>query len=98
MSPTDGPVRLVQLADKHLAMTYQWLSESDELRRQVDCMRSPTLEGNRTYWQAKWSDETREDYAIVNAEDEHVGNCGLSDIYLQRRKAQLWIYLDRKST
>lgn len=93
MSPTNAGVRLVQMADKHLPATYRWLSESSELRRQIDCLSVPTRNGNLEYWHTKWSDKTREDYAIVNADDEHVGNCGLCDIDTQRRKAQLWIYL-----
>lgn len=93
MSPTDVGIRLVRMADKHLSATHRWLSESGELRRQVDCLSAPTPEGNLEYWHAKWSDKTREDFAIVNADGDHVGNCGLCDIDSQRRKAQLWIYL-----
>lgn len=90
-------IRLVPMSEAHLPATYRWLSGSSELRRQIDSLRAPTLQGNIEYWHAKWRDATREDYAIVNAVQEHIGNCGLCDIDHQRHKAQLWIYLGGES-
>jgi RimJ/RimL family protein N-acetyltransferase len=85
-------VALVPMGETHLAATHRWLSESAELRRQVDSLAPPTVDGNRAYWVAKWGESSREDYAIV-AGDVHVGNCGLTNIDKTRRKAELWIYL-----
>lgn len=85
-------VRLVEMSDTHLANTCRWLTQSDELRRQIDCLEAPTAEGNRDYWRSQWQKPSREDYAIMNA-GRHVGNCGLCDIDPRRGKAQLWIYL-----
>lgn len=85
-------VRLVPMSDEHLATTFAWLHTSPDLRRKVDCLAPPSKEGNRAYWHAKWSQASREDYAITFA-DTHVGNGGLVDIDQARRKAELWIYL-----
>jgi RimJ/RimL family protein N-acetyltransferase len=81
------------MTEEHLASTYRWLSESAELRREVDCLDTPTIEGNRACWHSRWQESSREDYAVLTAAGKHIGNCGLCEIDLQRRKAQLWIYL-----
>lgn len=80
------------MGEQHLEQTLQWMKDM-ELREAVDTLDEPTLEGNAAYWRARWSDTTREDYAIVIESGVHVGNCGLSNIDRQRRKAELWIYL-----
>jgi RimJ/RimL family protein N-acetyltransferase len=69
-----------------------WLSGCTRLREQIDSLDAPTEAGNTRYWQEKWRDKTREDYAIVVGE-RHVGNCGLVAIDVRRRKAELWIYI-----
>lgn len=86
-------IKLVRMSEDHLENTYRWLSESERLREQVDCLLPPTREGNVRHWRAHWNDPTREDFAILDAAGVHVGNCGLRAIELQRRKAELWIYL-----
>ncbi len=87
------PVRLVRMSDEHLAATCRWLQDSRKLRDQLDCPTPPTVEGNADYWRNKWRETSREDYAILSASGEHVGNCGLAGIDRQRRKAELWMYL-----
>jgi RimJ/RimL family protein N-acetyltransferase len=84
---------LVRMDDSHLPNTFRWLSESGTLRQQVDCLEPPTIDGNESYWHKNWGNKAREDYAIIDTTDRHLGNCGLCDIDLYRRKAQLWIYL-----
>lgn len=86
-------VYLIRMSEQHLASTCHWLQESSVLREQVDCLTSPTEEGNQAYWYERWNDKTREEYGIHSADGVHVGNCGLSNIDLHRRKAELWIYL-----
>jgi RimJ/RimL family protein N-acetyltransferase len=81
------------MTDAHLAATCRWLQQSVEFREQVDCLAIPTEEGNRSYWQQRWRESDREDYAIIDVEGKHLGNCGLRGIDRQRRKAELWIYL-----
>lgn len=93
MSLPDKDICLVRMNDSHLTNTFRWLSESGALRQEVDCLEPPTPAGNECYWHKNWDDKTREDYAIVDTAGRHVGNCGLCDIDLRRRKAQLWIYL-----
>jgi RimJ/RimL family protein N-acetyltransferase len=93
MQQFNRSVRLEQMIDAHVSNTCRWLGQSDELRRQIDCLDVPTAEGNRDYWQLRWQDRSREDYAIVTSTGLHIGNCGLCDIDLRRKKAQLWIYL-----
>jgi len=48
---------------------------------------------NRAYWQARATDASREDYAILRENGDHVGNCGLAAIDSRRRKCELWIYI-----
>jgi RimJ/RimL family protein N-acetyltransferase len=86
-------VHLVPLRDEHLDATWRWLAESDVLRQQVDCRDRPTRDGNFTLWQARRSDSTRQDFAILAENNEHIGNCGLFHIDPFHRKAELWIYL-----
>lgn len=93
MSAYKPHVSLVRMSEEHLANTCNWLKQSESLRRQVDCLQPPTEEGNRDYWLSNWQNKSRKDYAILTAAGAHIGNCGLRDIDLQRRKAQLWIYL-----
>jgi RimJ/RimL family protein N-acetyltransferase len=93
MYPKGHRPRLVTMSEEHLPATLKWLTESQDLRRQIDCLSIPSQHGHWQYWQKKWSDVSREDYAILNAHAVHVGNCGLCDLDLPRRKAQLWIYL-----
>lgn len=84
------------MSEEHLAATCRWLRDSRQLREQVDCLTPPTEEGNATYWRDKWRDPSREDYAILGTDGLHVGNCGLAGIDLQRRKAELWMYLGQR--
>lgn len=88
-----NPIRLDALKEEHLEATWRWLSESKELREQIDSLDVPTREGNINYWRARWRETGREDYAIIDSLGKHVGNCGLSNIDLQRNKSELWIYL-----
>jgi len=90
---TNGDIRLVRMNADHLASTFQWLVSSPKLREQVDCLKPPTAEENEKYWRSLWDDPTREDYAIIQGNALHVGNCGLKDIDRKRKKVQLWIYL-----
>jgi [ribosomal protein S5]-alanine N-acetyltransferase len=83
--------------ERHLESTYRWLQSAD-LRRRLDSLTAPTREGNAEYWRRHWADPRREDYAIVDAAERHIGNCGLSSIDLRRRKAELWIYLGEQRT
>ncbi len=89
----DYPVGLVQMSDKHLANTLKWLSQSVKFRQQIDCLQAPTEEGNCDYWRSNWQDPLREDYAIVTDTGVHIGNCGLRNLDIRRKKAELWIYL-----
>ena len=94
MPSLNQAIQLMRMADCHLSNTYRWLHDSAELRSQVDSLEAPTQEANQAYGHANWKDSRREDYAIVRtADNSHIGNCGLCDIDLRRRKAQLWIYL-----
>ena len=86
-------VKLVRFGEEHLEATRRWLTNSAGLREQIDCLSAPTRFENEAYWRAKWQDAAREDYAIVDEAANHVGNCGLSEIDRQRKKAKLWIYL-----
>jgi RimJ/RimL family protein N-acetyltransferase len=86
-------VTIERLAEEHLESTRRWLTASARLREQIDCLAAPSAAENEAYWRRKWADASREDYAILDEGAIHVGNCGLSDIDLQRGKTQLWIYL-----
>ncbi|MBI4971291.1 MAG: GNAT family N-acetyltransferase [Candidatus Omnitrophica bacterium] len=89
-------VNLVPLGPEHLDATFRWLCDA-ELRRRIDSLGGePTRQGNEAYWQNKWQDKTQENYAILDSQKKHVGNCGLSKICLHRKKAELWIYLGEK--
>ena len=76
----------------HLAATLKWL-RNPRLRSLIDASATPTPTMNRRYWQRNWRDETRLDFAVLNSDGEHVGNCGLMRIDRVRKKAELWIYL-----
>jgi len=86
-------VKLVRLGEEHLESTRRWLTASPRLREQIDCLAAPSSAENEAYWRSKWADKAREDYAIIDGDVVHVGNCGLSDIDPKRQKAQLWIYV-----
>jgi RimJ/RimL family protein N-acetyltransferase len=86
-------VKLVRFGEEHLETTLHWLTNSARLREQIDCLSALSRLDNETYWRAKWKDETREDYAIIDNVVGHAGNCGLREIDWNRKKAQLWIYL-----
>ncbi len=81
------------MAMEHVDATCNWLMHSAELRRQIDSLDAPEPGGNRAYWRRNFEDRSREDYAILDDEGRHVGNCGLMGIDLRRSKAELWIYL-----
>jgi RimJ/RimL family protein N-acetyltransferase len=91
--PDDSEIRLVRMGHEHLQATCRWLQASPQLRQQIDCLHAPTPEENLRYWQARWKEPRREDYAVIEGGVSHVGNCGLSEIDARRSKAQLWIYL-----
>jgi diamine N-acetyltransferase len=86
-------IRLNSMGPEHIDATYAWLATSPHLRRQIDSLGIPTPERNRAYWERNFADQSREDYAIVEQTDGHIGNCGLMGIDRERRKAELWIYL-----
>ena len=88
-------MKIVRFGEEHLEATLGWLA-SPTLREQIDCLAAPSSEENEAYWRGKWADKSREDYAIIDENDIHVGNCGLSDIDAKRRKAQLWIYIAKR--
>lgn len=84
--------------EEHLENTFHWLVQSAALRQQVDCLTPPQdRETNARYWQSHWSQVDREDYAIMihepSSSARHLGNCGLCNLDMERRKGQLWIYL-----
>jgi RimJ/RimL family protein N-acetyltransferase len=89
-------VELVPHRAEHLDATYSWLSADGDLRRRIDSLSAPASpEANEACWRRRWADASRRDFAII-AEGRHVGNCGLCDVDMLRRKAQMWIYLGEK--
>lgn len=86
-------VTLVRFGEEHFEPTRLWLTNSAGLREQIDCLAAPGRSENEVYWRANLKDKSREDYAIIDPAAGHVGNCGLNEIDLKRKKAQLWIYL-----
>lgn len=88
-------VKLARMSGEHLEATWNWLRDP-LMRLEVDCLGKPSHEENQSYWQNHWNNESREDYAILDLKGNHIGNCGLKDIDLNRRKAELWIYLGEK--
>lgn len=86
-------VLIVPHQQEHLAATFAWLTSDERLRQQIDTLSPPPSEEvNELVWRKRWTDASRKDFAIV-ADGWHVGNCGLTDLDLHRRKAQLWIYI-----
>ncbi len=95
VSEEQGEV-LVPMGPEHLNCTLEWLADP-ALRRLIDCLHAPGREENEQYWRRRWEDERRKCFAVLDTSGRHVGNCGLSDIDLDRGKAELWIYLgDRR--
>jgi RimJ/RimL family protein N-acetyltransferase len=86
-------VKIISLQEEHHQSTHRWLTQSPKLRQQIDCLAAPSRAENEAYWRRKWADKSREDYAIIDENAIHVGNCGLCDIDPKRAKAQLWIYV-----
>ena len=87
-----GEVQLVPFGEDHLEATLGWLQDPG-LRCQLDTLAEPTAAANTAYWRANVADPSREDYAILDGDGRHQGNCGLRDIDRQRRKAQIWAYV-----
>ncbi len=83
---------LQKMSPTHLHQTYLWLQD-EALRNQVDCLSAPSEEQNRRYWENSWANPARLDYAILDENGRHIGNCGLCTIDRHRRKCELWIYL-----
>jgi RimJ/RimL family protein N-acetyltransferase len=79
----------------HVERTHEWLQDPS-LRAQVDTLEAPTREQNAAYWRARLADPTREDYAVLDGDGVHVGNCGLANLDRPRAKAELWIYLGQR--
>ncbi len=88
-------VRLVPMGEKHLDATRHWLSDP-VLRNRIDCSKEPTDDENRAYWQARWCDNTRRDYAILDGKGKHIGNCGLLNLGRSNNTTELWIYLGER--
>src|SRR5262249_50841797 len=86
-------IKLIKFDEEHMEKTQRWLANSARLRDEIDCLGAPSRAENETYWHTKLKDKTREDYAIIDNESGHIGNCGLNEINGKRKKAQLWIYL-----
>jgi RimJ/RimL family protein N-acetyltransferase len=86
-------VALERHSEAHLEKTFQWLQDAD-LRAKIDSLSAPpSKEENRRYWEKRWADPAQVNFAILNGHREHVGNCGLSSIDRNRKKAELWIYI-----
>lgn len=85
-------VRLEKMTSAHVEQTWSWLQDP-VLRRAIDCFVAPTPQQNAAYWRRQLDDASRENYAIILDDGEHVGNGGLMNIDFARRKAELWIYL-----
>jgi RimJ/RimL family protein N-acetyltransferase len=83
------------MGEAHLDATFGWLSGSEALRQQIDSLAAPTRAGNVAYWQRRFTDSSRRDFAIVEG-NTHLGNCGLCNLDEARRKAELWIYLGER--
>src|SRR3989338_1005175 len=88
-------IRLVKLGEPHLENTRKWLTQRG-LRLQIDSLGKTDPKTNRAYWQKKWNDKREASFAILSETGEHVGNCGLSHVDRQRKKAELWIYLGKR--
>lgn len=89
---SQAEIVLQKMAPTHLFQTQRWLQD-EELRSQIDCLAPPTEEENKQYWEKCWRDPTREDYAILDVNRRHIGNCGLCSIDKKRKKCELWIYI-----
>lgn len=85
-------IRLEKMKPEFVENTFYWLQDT-ELVRQIDSTVPADMENHIKYWRLREKDETREDYAIVAANGQHIGNCGLASIDMKRRKAELWIYI-----
>lgn len=89
-------VSLCAMTDEYVDDTYYWLQDID-LRESVDCSEPPTIDGNLRCWQDRHANPTRQDFAVLDENGRHIGNCGLSNVDLQRKKAELWLYLGEKT-
>ena len=84
--------KLVPMSYEHIDKTCDWLQD-ESLRKNIDCILPPTTSQNKKYWDKKLNSSAHECYAILNDANEHIGNCGLSNICTERKKAELWIYI-----
>jgi RimJ/RimL family protein N-acetyltransferase len=82
---------LKPFSEEHLNATFQWMQDA-ALRRLFLFQRTVTAQGHREWFERLKSNPLEKLYAIVY-NDQHVGNLGLKNIEMDKKKAETWIYV-----
>ena len=84
------PIQLAPLSNQHLKEIFEWLHDP-VLREQIDSSGIPQWETHLEYWKTRLADPKQKSFAILR-NTQHVGCCGLTNIDLKEKKAELWVY------
>ncbi|MCX5749175.1 MAG: GNAT family N-acetyltransferase [Candidatus Saganbacteria bacterium] len=84
-------ISLNEFTGDHINQAYEWVKNPGFkhlflLRGEI------TFEGNQRYFEKVMSDPCQKVYAIYY-NGKHIGNCGIKDISLKNKEAEIWIYI-----
>ncbi|MDD5560619.1 MAG: GNAT family N-acetyltransferase [Candidatus Omnitrophica bacterium] len=82
---------LIDFNKEHIDKTFTWIQDV-ELRRAFLMRGEVSYSQHIQYFKKVLSDPTQKVYAIIS-DDLHVGNCGIKNIDLSKRSAEVWIYI-----
>lgn len=81
--------------EKHLEQTLKWVNDL-VIMACINRVLPVTMSEHKEWYQNIIRDKRQVIFAIEDAGDgSHLGNCGLKDIDLRSKKAELWIYLGK---
>ncbi|MDD4907487.1 MAG: GNAT family N-acetyltransferase [Candidatus Omnitrophica bacterium] len=91
MTSKNVAVSLVPFTERHLAKTFEWVSDS-ELQKDFLIRKKPTWDEHLRYFEKALADPGQKVFAIIQ-NGTHAGNCGLKHIALEKKEGELWIYI-----
>lgn len=89
-------VQLKPLERKHLSKCVEWLNDP-EVTENLSFSEPISMEGEQRWYENLLRDDSTKVYAIETLSGEHIGNVGLHDINMKDRKAELGIFIGKKS-
>jgi RimJ/RimL family protein N-acetyltransferase len=84
-------LRLVPIQRSHVAATGRWLLDED-LRDRVGTVRPPSEFEHERWLERQATDPSRQ-IRVIESDAQPIGMCGLVDIDITYRNAEIWLYV-----